>query len=451
MMSSELVEAIAGAHGAKKDALLAAKAAIGAADPRLLVGRALKFEGNAIIAGALRLDLGASRRILVVGGGKASGLMAAEVECILQDRIDDGVVIVPEAQRSLPRLKRVEFARSTHPLPTEKGARAVRKMLGILDRLGKGDLVICLVSGGGSSLMPLPAEGVSIEALADTTKMLLNAGAEIGEINCVRKHLSQTMGGRLAERMGRAEVLSLIISDVVGNDLGSVASGPTVPDPTTFAEAMEVLRRYGVWETVPSAVRVTIGAGVEGKVDETPKPGSRLFARVHNVLVGSNSVACAAAKASLEGAGYRVPFFRDSVTGEARMVGRRLARLAPSARGAEPWAAVWGGETTVTVRGQGVGGRNQEVALAAAIALRGSSRATVISFGTDGVDGATDAAGAIADSATFARAKVEGLDPGLFLKNNDSHSFFKAIGGLVVTGPTGTNVNDVMIALKGRD
>lgn len=450
-MSSELEVAIARAHGARKDALLAARAALGAADPRLLVGRALKLERSAIVAGVHRMDLDATRRILVVGGGKASGLMAVEVERILGDRIDVGAVIVPEAQRSLPRLKKVKFLPSTHPLPTEKGALAVKEMLGVLSQSRSRDLVICLISGGGSSLMPLPVEGVSMQDLAGTTKLLLNAGAEIGEINCVRKHLSQIMGGRLIERIGRAEVLSLIISDVVGDDLGSVASGPTVPDPTTFARAKEVLRRRRVWVAAPSAVRRMIQAGVDRRVSETPKPGSPLFAKVHNVLVGSNMVACAAAKAFLDGTGYRVPFVRGSITGEARKVGRRLALLARSEQGAEPWAAVWGGETTVTVKGQGVGGRNQEVALAAAIGLRGSSKATILSFGTDGIDGVTDAAGAIADSATFERAKRRGLDPGVSLENNDSHLFFKALGDLMVTGPTGTNVNDVMIALKGKD
>lgn len=251
----------------------------------------------------------------------------------------------------------------------------------------------------------------------------------------------------MAEKTGGADVLTLIISDVVGDDLSSVASGPTVADPTTFFEARRTLETRHVWKRVPSSVRKTIQLGIDGKIKETPKPGDPIFCSVSNVVVGSNKVATSAAKKCLESSGYRVSVAGE-VTGEARVVGRRLAHLARSE--SQGSAAVWGGETTVTVRGDGIGGRNQELALAAAIELRGSSDVVVVSFGTDGVDGATKAAGAFADSTTFERAKTLGLEPRLYLKNNDSHSFFRALGDLVVTGPTGTNVNDVMLALRAR-
>ncbi|MDE1853342.1 MAG: glycerate kinase [Thaumarchaeota archaeon] len=449
-MTSELTMAISLAEGMRRDALLAVEASLDAAHPSVLVRNALRLEGDRLTAGDSEYRLAGRGRVLVVGGGKASGLMAVEVARILGDRIDHGVVIVPEYQRSLPKLEKVKFARSTHPLPSEKGVRAVRKMLEVLSDARSGDLVIALVSGGGSALMPLPAEGVTVGELELTTSLLLRAGAAIGEINCVRKHLSRVSGGRLVERVRGADVLTLMISDVVGDDPSSVASGPTVPDPTTFADARRALKARKVWDAVPTSVRKVIQGGIAGTIKETPKPGNAMFARVSNVVVGTNAVACSAARVSLERAGYRVSSLLGSVTGEARAVGRRLALLARSGGGTSPWATVWGGETTVTVRGSGVGGRNQEFALAAAIYLKDSSRTTIVSFGTDGIDGATRAAGAIADSTTFQRAKVAGLDPSRFLHDNDSFSFFRSLGDLVVTGPTGTNVNDVMFAIREK-
>lgn len=450
-MSSGLTETIDRARGAKRDALVAVGAVLKAADPRRLVGAALSLEGGFLTAGGRRYDLSAYRRVVVLGGGKASGLMAAEVERILGERIDEGVVIVPDTQKALPKLKSVRLKESSHPLPTEKGVMAVRKMLEVAERVRSGDLVIFLFSGGGSSLMPLPAKGVTLDDLRDTTGLLLRSGADIVEMNCVRKHLSQISGGRLADMVKGADVLSLIISDVVGDDLGSVASGPTVPDPTTFAMAKEVMERHHIWGAVPPSVRDNIQAGIAGTVSETPKPGNPSFANVRNILVGSNKIACTAARDSLEGAGYAIRFFLESITGEAREVGRRIADLTRSSPGDVAWAAIAGGETTVTVRGKGKGGRNQELALSAAIALRDTSRTTMLSFATDGIDGATDAAGAIADSTTCGRAKSRGLDPALFLDANDSYTFFRALGDLVITGPTGTNVNDVTIVVKGRD
>jgi glycerate 2-kinase len=448
--SNNLDEAAALARGARKDVLLAASAALAAADPGILVEKAVRVSGSKLTAGDRRIDLRSFRRVFVVGGGKASGLMAVAAERMLRDWIEDGVVIVPEYQTRLPPLARIKYEPSTHPLPSEKGARAVRKMLDVAGRAGEGDLVVCLISGGGSALMPLPVEGVSLNDLRDTTKLLLNAGAEITEMNSVRKHLSQIAGGRLVQRLGGAEVISLIISDVVGDDPGSIASGPTVPDPTTFAEAEGMLRRREIWKRVPSSVRRIIDLGAKGKAAETPKPDSPLFAKVSNLVVGSNVVACSAARTFLRKKGYRVSSFVGDVTGEARDVGSNLARLALSWSGDERRAAVWGGETTVTVRGKGLGGRNQEVVLAAAIGLHGGA-ATVVSFGTDGIDGPTDAAGAICDATTLGRAEALGLKPSLFLEQNDSHAFFDALRDLVLTGPTGTNVNDVMIMVGGRD
>lgn len=437
--------------GARRAALQAVERSLRAADPSRLVKNALRLEGGVLkVRGLHRVELG-RRRIIVVGGGKASALMAAGVEDVLGARIDDGLVIVPEYQRPFPSLERVKLAKSTHPLPSPKGVRAVKNMLEVLDTAGKGDLVVALISGGGSALMTSPLDGVSIAEMQATTHLLLRAGAEIRELNCVRKHLSKIAGGRLAERAGDADLISLIISDVVGDDLSSIASGPTVPDPTTFSDARRALKSRGVWSKIPLQVRRKIDSGIEGSIRETPKPGDEIFRRVSNILIGSNEIARSAVKTSLRKAGYWVCSNPGSVTGEARLAGRRLAREAVAKKHrSDRWGLVWGGETTVTVHGDGLGGRNQELALAAAIALEGSRGITLVSFGTDGVDGPTSAAGAIADSTTAQRAKAAGIDPRRHLLANDSFSFFKALGDLVVTGPTGTNVNDVMFAIGER-
>ncbi len=445
----DLTRAIRRAIGVRRDALLALSVSLEAVNPRLMTRKAIRKQRGAVFVEGRRLELDSFRHILVVGGGKASALMAVEVEKVFGERIADGVVVIPESQQTLPRPRRVRFAESTHPVPTAKGVRATEEMLRVLHGAGRQDLVVCLISGGGSALMPLPVKGVKVADLAKTTKLLLRSGAEIGEVNCVRKHLSQISGGRLAEKAHGARVLSLIVSDVVGNDFGAIASGPTAPDQTTFSEARQILKKRGIWAEVPASVRVAIQTGVRGGIAETPKRGSPVFARVSNILVGSNRLACAAAKSALVDSGYKVTSFHVDVTGEASVLGTRLAKLARNRVGQGKWAAVWGGETTVTVRGNGVGGRNQEVALAAAIGLRGAAGTIVASFGTDGIDGPTTAAGAIADSTTYKRAVSIGLNPEEYLERNDSYTLFKSLGDLVITGSTGTNVGDVIVALAG--
>lgn len=438
-----LSELAAASSGGRRAAVEAAAAGLRAVDPRALVRRALDVEGSSMVVGGRTYHLDSYGRVFVLGGGKASGLMAVGLEETLGDRLGDGAVVVPDYQAELPRLRHIEFIRSTHPLPTEAGIRAVNRMLEVGERAKEGDLVLCLVSGGGSSLMPSPVHGLRLDELRRTTGLLLSAGASIGEINCVRKHLSEISGGRLVQKLGGAEVLALVVSDVVGDDLGSVASGPTSPDPTTFADAREVLQKYGIWEEGPSEVSALIARGARGEIEETPKPGGKEFAKVTNVVVGSNATACEAAAVSLRGAGFEVDN-RIGVIGEAKVVG---SRLASEARG-ERRAVVWGGETTVTVRGRGKGGRNQEVALSAAVAMQNDRGTTALAIGTDGIDGPTDAAGAIADSGTCARARKLGSDPDSALAENDSYHFFRALGDLIVTGPTGTNVTDLMILVR---
>jgi len=313
-------------------------------------------------------------------------------------------------------------------------------------------LVICLLSGGCSALMPAPIEGVTLQDLQETTRLLLKSGADISEMNAVRKHLSRITGGRLAEKLYPATVLTLIISDVVGDRLDSIASGPTAPDETTYTDARAVLQRRKIWTRVPQSVRLAIAEGAEGKRKETPKRGSKVFKNVSNFIVGNNRHPCESATQSLARMGYRARLLSTSIHGEARDIGRSLPRALLDMTGGEfppshPVALVAGGETTVTVRGGGKGGRNQELALSAAISIAGMRGVHIASMETDGLDGPTDAAGALVDGDTVFRARRMGLDPEDFLLSNDSYTFFKKLGGLLNTGPTGTNVNDILVAI----
>jgi glycerate 2-kinase len=307
-----------------------------------------------------------------------------------------------------------------------------------------------LVSGGGSALMPLPVHGVTLNDDGRVTALLLRSGASIEEINTVRKHLSQIKGGRLAERLYPATVLTLIISDVVGDRIDSVASGPTSPDPTTYGDAEQVLKKYHLWSQIPKDPRRIIIQGLKGLQAETPKPRNKIFKRVHNLIVGSNRASCLAAATALRKAGYRTRVLSIEITGEAREAGGILGSIANDMQDNSPAALVAGGETTVTVKGSGRGGRNQELALSAAVRINGSEGVVVGSFATDGIEGQTDAAGAIVDGTTVKRGLKLRMDPGDYLKKNDSYSYLSRLNDLVVTGPTGTNVNDIMILASDR-
>ncbi len=392
------------------------------------------------------------RRVIVLGGGKASGKMAAELEHILGDRISGGFVIVPEYQTPRPDCRRIKVHPASHPIPSKSGVAGVQKMLELVGTPNKNDLMLCLISGGGSALMSSPLESLTLSDVRSATDLLLKSGAEIGETNAVRKHITAISGGRLARALYPAAVLSLIISDVVGDPLDAIASGPTAPDPTTYIEAGAILRKYGLWSRVPAGVRETISRGVAGELAETPKAGSRVFRRVKNIVVGSNRISCLAAAKSLRRNGYTTLVLSTTMRGEAREMGRlfggmlfEMAEYGLPVR--PPGCIIAGGETTVTVHGPGLGGRNQELVLSAALEVDGMKRALIASLGTDGIDGPTTAAGAVADGGLVRRAREGGVDAGAYLARNDSNSFFKKVGGLLMTGPTGTNVNDIMIAM----
>jgi hydroxypyruvate reductase len=428
------------------------QAALKAVDPIEAVLRYVKLKNNALIVGERRFNLGDYDRILAVGAGKAGAPMARALEDLLGDCITDGVIVVKEGH-TLP-LKHVRIHEAGHPVPDERGIRGAEDILSLVNGAGERDLVICVLSGGGSALLVAPAEGVTLEDKQEVTRLLLACGADIHEINTIRKHLSRAKGGGLARFAHPATVVSLILSDVIGDDLNVIASGPTVPDPSTFADAERVLKKYDIWESVPSIVQRRIQRGLKGDIEDTPKSGDAAFQRCSFELVGTNIQALTAAGKEAKRLGYHPLILSSAIEGEAREVAKAFTGIAKEVRSSanpisSPACILCGGETTVTLLGEGKGGRNQEFALASAMALDGMKNVVVLSGGTDGTDGPTDAAGAIADGATIARALAKDLDPMDTLRRSDSYHFFRALEDLVVTGPTRTNVMDVYMMLVG--
>jgi len=389
------------------------------------------------------------RRLLTVGFGKASPSMAAAFAESLGDLIDSGMVITKYGHSLAPAPGRIAVCEAGHPVPDSNGLRASEELIGLARAADERTLIVTLISGGGSALLVAPQDGISLADKQRTTSLLLQAGADISELNTVRKHLSRVKGGRLAEVAFPATVVSLILSDVIGDRLDVIASGPTAADPTTFGEALGILERYRLSEEVPPPVMALLRRGNRGDLPETPKAGSPFLDRVENIIVGSNRQALEAAARAARELGFTVEILSAELSGEAREVGRQLARQTLAAASSKSRNAglclLSGGETTVTVRGQGKGGRNMELALAFAIEIEGQPDITLLSAGTDGTDGPTDAAGAIVDGKTVARAREKGLDPREYLDNNDSYTFFKTCGGLFITGATGTNVMDLQI------
>ena len=394
----------------------------------------------------------ANGKIYVVGAGKACAAMARAVENALGDRIEAGLVIVKDGHASTggAPLRRIELREASHPVPDEQGVAATAELLRLVQGAGADDLVVCLISGGGSALLTQPAEGITLADVQAATGLLLKSGASINELNAVRKHLSVVSGGQLARIASPARVLSLILSDVVGSPLDVIASGPTVPDPTSYSYTLAILERYGLLSVVPPMVVSRLRAGLAQLLPETPKPGDPIFNAVRNVLVASNIQAVEAAAESARAHGFNTLIVSTYIEGEAREVGRVLAGIArevnqygrPMAR---PACLLFGGETTVTVRGKGIGGRNSELALSAALHLRGlGPRVILASLATDGGDGPSPGAGGIVDGTTIDRGIKLSLDAQASLANNDSYTYLSQVHDALVTGPTGTNVNDIM-------
>ena len=394
-------------------------------------------------------------RVLVVGAGKASVPFAGALEACLGEVVPvEGAVAVPAGvpdtvPDGMPRPTRIRVLEGGHPVPTAAGTQAAADALALARSAGPDDLVVALISGGGSALWTLPPDGVSLDDLRATTHLLLASGVPIEGLNTVRKHLSPLSGGRLALAAAPATLLALVLSDVVGDDPAVIASGPTVPDPTSFADATAVLDAAGLTDHVPPSVRAYLSAGSAGAIPETPGPDHPAFWTVTTAVIGTNGTALSAAAAEAVRLGYAVEGVEAGVEGEARDLGRRVAEAMAGPATGGSVCRLWGGETTVTVTGGGRGGRNQEVALAAALALdTAEADVVVLSGGTDGIDGPTDAAGGCISPATTARIRDAGLDPAARLADNDAYPALAAADALVRTGPTHTNVADVVVGLR---
>ena len=427
-------------------------AAVRAVDPAEAIRRHLTRDGERLTIGNERVDLGAVRQIVVVGLGKAGAPMAAAVEEILGPRIARGVVVTKYGHVQPTRVIRIHEA--GHPVPDDAGMAGARAALDHVTGLGAEDLVLVLISGGGSALTPAPVEGITLAEKQSLTKALLACGADIREMNTLRKHISRIKGGQLARAAAPARVFTLILSDIVGDPLDAIASGPTVPDPTTYADALGILDKYRIRNEIPVSIRTHLEAGAAGRIPETPKPDDPLFGRVKSVMVASNIQALEAARAEAQRAGFQAIILSSFIEGETREIARMHAALALEVRSSghparPPVCLITGGETTVTLRGKGKGGRNQEFALATALDIAGLRDVVVLSAGTDGTDGPTDAAGALADGDTVSRALGLGLKPRAALDGNDAYPFFERLGDLVITGPTRTNVMDVRLILVG--
>jgi hydroxypyruvate reductase len=430
-------------------------AAIKAVNPAAAVASHVKRKKNNLLVysqgGQFKeYNLRSFHRIIVVGAGKASASMAREIENLLGDRIDAGCICVKYGYSDA--LSKIQIVEASHPVPDANGMTGARTMLDLLSGTGEHDLVISLISGGGSALLPLPPDTITLDEKRATTSLLINCGAGIHEVNMVRKHLSLVKGGNMAKAARRATVINLMISDVVGDNMDVIASGPFVPDKSTYRDALDVLERYGLKEKVPTSVTERIKSGARGDIEENPGPGSPLFKRVTNLIVASNIIALEAAKNEAERLGYHSIILSSMIEGDtkdAALWHSRIAREIAASSNPVPAPAciISGGETTVVVTGGGRGGRNMEFAMHAALFIDGHETITAASIGTDGTDGPTDAAGAVVDGTTARLSREKGIDIHEYVKKNDSYHFHEKMGNLIITGPTNTNVMDVRIII----
>lgn len=426
----------------RKDALEILEEGLKAANPKSSVKEALRN---------LKDELNKARRIVVIGFGKASIKMAEGCEEELSDKIYDGAIIAPKGIED-KKLKIIKVFEGTHPIPSEVNVESAKKLISVCSNLTSEDLVICLISGGGSSLLTFPANDISLEEKKLTTDVLLKSGADIREINTIRKHISKVKGGQLLNFLKPAKVVSLILSDVVGDPIEYIASGPTSPDSSTFKDALSIIKKYNLVNKLPKSVVERIEKGVRGEILETPKPGDEIFNNVKNIIVSNNMKSLVAMEKKASSLGYNTIILTSYAQGESREVGKFLCAVIKQISSYDipikkPACLILGGETTVTVKGNGKGGRNQELVLSIVLNCKDVKNFVFASIGSDGIDGYTDAAGAIADNFSLEDAVNSGLKPEEFLENNDSYNFFKQTRDLIFTGPTGTNVNDFMVAL----
>jgi len=423
--------------------------ALRAVDPFTLVKNSIRIEGKTLHIVRQAFELEQLGRIYVIGAGKAAAPMAQAAETILGSHITAGVIITKYGH-GLP-LQYIQVIEAAHPLPDASGLQGTQAILSILSQTRENDLVIVLLSGGGSSLLADVPPDCTLTELQNGMEAQLHSGADIEEMNTVRKHLSAVKGGQLARAAYPARMVTLILSDVVGDNLSVIASGPTVADPTTFGDAWDIILKYNLTEKIPDAILRHLQSGKAGHIPETPKPGDPVWNNVSNELIGSNQLALQAARKKAEALGFYTQILTDQMTGEAHNVALNLLEqakiIASDKQNPRPVCLLAGGETTVTVCGNGLGGRNQELALVAAIALEHQPGITLLAAGTDGTDGPTDATGAVVDARTLLTAKSKGMDASDFLSRNDSYHFFQHVGGHLLTGSTQTNVMDLVIIL----
>jgi len=431
------------------------KSSYEAVDPYEAVRRFVSRNGDSLrvetdTGSAKTFDLGDFERIFLVGGGKASAPMAKALEEMLGDRISEGVVNVKYGFTE--DLSFTELVEANHPVPDEKGVGGARRIVELLKKAGEKDLIFSLISGGGSALLPLPAGEISLSEKQKLTQSLLECGATIDEINAVRKHISLSKGGQMARFAYPATTVNLMLSDVVGDKVDVIASGPFTPDGSSFEDVRKIFDHYGLSD-IPQNIGRHVDEGFKGKIPETPKEGESVFEKVTNVVVGSNILALLAAEEKARELGYNTLILSSMVEGETKELAHMHSAIAKEILSSgrplkTPACIISGGETTVTIHGDGLGGRNQEFCLAAAMDIEGmSQRIVILSGGTDGNDGPTDAAGALVDSLTVKRGAESGLSAYDFLRNNDSYNFFKETSDLLITGPTRTNVMDVRLVL----
>lgn len=416
--------------------------------PGNLIDRYVALNDNTLRIDRLDFNLTDINNIYVVGAGKASALMARAVETILGEKITGGHIVTKYGHGA--PLKYIKITEAGHPVPDENGIKATDKILSVMGRAGKSDLVICLISGGGSALLTDLPDGCTLEDLKSLTGTLLRVGADITEINCIRKHLSRVKGGMLSYSAYPARVVSLILSDVIGDPPDAIASGPTAPDPTTFKDAITIIDKFSIRAEIPAGILEILEEGAKGKRQETLKESDNVFSLTSNLIIGTNNLALQTAKEEAEKSGYIARIVTSSLSGDVTDAAEFIFGEILNQKKKNPGirtCLLFGGEPTVKITGEGLGGRNQHLALLMAEKLRDLPEITFLSGGTDGTDGPTDAAGAVADSDTWLRAQALGLDVVGYINNCDSYNFFRREGGLIITGPTQTNVMDLLVAL----
>lgn len=446
--SSELIKGSLVNKEARRITLEILEAALAAANPSQMVYNALQIKESQLSLGNQRINLKKTNGVYLVGAGKATGRMAEAVEEILGDHITDGIIIVPPNTTEDYTLNRVQIREGGHPLPTNTSVSATKQCITLIENSPEDALLLSLFSGGGSALFTLPVINITLEDLQHTTTLLLQAGVPIDGINTLRKHLSQIKGGQFALQVHPRRHWNLLVSDVPGDQLDMIASGPTLPDPTTYHAASKILAEYQLWEKIPQRVREHIQAGLNRTVQETPKPDHPVFERIVNRLIGSNYDACNAALKLAQQKGFNARILTTDCQGEARQVGEKLGVLAQRLTSKEdPQVVIVGSETTVTLRHPGKGGRNTELIAAALPFIQDHEGLVIASIATDGIDGPTQYAGAIADSDSFDRAQSLNIQPEELLNQNNTFTLFQALNDHIETGPTHTNVRDITIIL----